>query len=279
MAAHDVGIGTEDFDGFLGRILPTAGKKEHEGRTFVKVVFHHGLGFIGRHVGGVAEAGAATGQPFFHGSVGADVTRGRIAAHACVAAHDAFAQRVDDGRAVAHRDGIHRAAKILGARGNPALLKAGEFRTLAQAHGIAGTHAVGAHPDLRAAVGRIGSVGLVQRASAAGAHHCGSGAEHIKLAIAHANARGPGAAAIVYQKARSGHAVVHIRAGFQGFFGHNGLELLAVDGNIPFATVADVALFVPQNGQAPAFQIINTFVEFAGVGKGKVFAQGAAAHL
>ena len=230
-------------------------------------------------MGGVAVAGAASGKPFFHGSVGADVPGGRVAAEAFIAAHDALAVGVNDGRAVAHGNGIHGAAEVLGARGDPALFKAGEFRALAESHSVAGANAVGAHPDLRAAVCGVCCVGFVKRACTARADYRCLGAENIKLAVAHAKASGSHAAAILHQQASGRHAVVNVRAAFKGFFSHDGLQLLAVDGYVPLAAIADFSIFVPQNGQAPAFEIVHAFVEFFGIGERQIFTQGAAAHL
>ena len=279
MAAQDVGVGTVDLDGLAGDVLAAAGQEEHEGRPLVEVVLHHGLGRFGGQVGGVAIAGAATGQPFFHGRIGADVARRGVPAQMFVAAHDALTVRVDDGRAVPHGDGVHRAAEILGARGHPALFQAGELGALTEADGVARAHAVGAHPDLRAAVGAVGGIGLVQGTGPAGADHRGLGAEDVELAVTHAEAHGAGAAAFVHDEGRGRHAVVDVRAALQGFLGHDGLELLAVDGDVPLAAVADAALLVAQDGQAPAFQIVHGLVELAGIGKGQILTQGAAAHL
>ena len=137
MPAHDVGIGTVDFDGLLGDVLAPAGQKEHERGALVEIILHHFARGLRGKDGGVAIARPPAVKPFLHGRIGADVTRRGVAPQMAVAAHDPFASGVDDGRVIAHGNGIHRTAEILGAGGYPALLQTGELRALAVADGVA----------------------------------------------------------------------------------------------------------------------------------------------
>ena len=228
---------------------------------------------------GVAVARPAPGKPLLHGRVGPDVARRGVAAERGIAAHDPFAFGVDDRRAVAHGDGIDRPAEILRPGGDPALFQARQLRALPEAHGVPGSHAVGAHPYLGAAVRGIRRIGLVQRARAARGHDRGLRPEHVEFPVADAEAHRPDAAALVHEQPGARDAVVHVGPALESLFRHDWLELLAVDGNVPFAAVAHVPVPVPQDGQAPAFEVFHGLVQLLGIGKCEILAERPAAHL
>ena len=230
-------------------------------------------------MGGVTIARPPAGQPFLHGSIGADITRSSVSAKFFVAIHDAFALRIDDGRSVTNGNRINGSAEILGTCCHPTLFHAGQFCPLAKADGIACADTIGAHPYLGAAVGRIRRIGFVERSSATCADDGCFCFENIKFSVTHTKARGPDTTPFPYEQSSHRHTVVDIRPAFQGFFGHDGFELFPVDGNIPLPPVCGIACCIAQYRQPPAFKVFNTFVEFPGIRQGQIFTEWPPAYL
>ena len=278
MPADNIGIRTIDFYGILGDILTTTRKEEDKGRSFIEVVFHHFSCALGREIGGIAIAGTSSVQPFFHGGIGTNESGSSITSVLLIAAHHALSLGIDDWGMVSDGNGIDRTTVVLGSGCHPALLKAGQFRALAETYGVTGADTVGAHPNLCTTVRGVSRIGFVEGSGTACRDNGGLGMEDVEFAIAHPKARSAQTDAIAYNERSCCNAVVDIST-LNGFFCHDRLELLPVNGNIPAPSVMLAPILVFQERNTPAFQVIHTLVQLLCIGERKIFAQRAASNL
>ena len=119
VSTNNVGVRTVDFDGLFCNVLASAGQKQNKGWPFVEVVNKQIFRLFWLKMSCVAVTRATSCQPFFHGCVGANISRRSIPPKVLVAFHNSFTPGVDNGRFIPHGNGVDRSTEILGASRDP----------------------------------------------------------------------------------------------------------------------------------------------------------------